>query len=488
MNDRHMLHVFAKYTLMSVGGMLANSCYILADTFFVAQGLGTQGLAALNLAIPVYNFVYGAGLLLGMGGATRYAVCKSRGDARGADEAFGYALGMAAVCSAVGMLLGAFASGRLTALLGASGDVAGMTQTYLQVMLLFSPAFIFNGVLVCFVRNDGNPRLAMLSTVIGSFSNIVLDYVFIFPLGMGMFGAIFATGLSPVLGILVLLPHWFSPRRGFHARRLHPNAGVAGTIVWLGLPAYLAQLSSGVVMITFNSIILRLEGSTGVAAYGVVANISLVAAAIYTGLGQGMQPLASRAWGRGQTAGGAPPFALGHGGCAWRFGCAVFGAVCVCPACGTGFQQRKRCGAAAHCGAGPAPVFCRRRVYGGKHRVLHLFPGGRARAARAGAFAVARLCAAGAAGLRHGGRVGHDGRVAYGACGRGRVHGAGLCAVCAQQAQAARAAKITFGREELRFPLSSARKKQGPPRRGGPCFTENRQKRPSHRPGTQPPV
>ena len=124
MNDRHMLHVFAKYTLMSVGGMLANSCYILADTFFVAQGLGTQGLAALNLAIPVYNFVYGAGLLLGMGGATRYAVCKSRGDARGADEAFGYALGMAAVCSAVGMLLGVFASGRLTALLGASGDAA----------------------------------------------------------------------------------------------------------------------------------------------------------------------------------------------------------------------------------------------------------------------------------------------------------------------------------------------------------------------------
>ena len=82
MSEGHMPRVFAKYTLMSVGGMLANSCYILADTFFVAQGLGTQGLAALNLAIPAYNFIYGAGLLLGMGGATRYAVCKSRGDAR----------------------------------------------------------------------------------------------------------------------------------------------------------------------------------------------------------------------------------------------------------------------------------------------------------------------------------------------------------------------------------------------------------------------
>ncbi len=81
MNDRHMLHVFAKYTLMSVGGMLANSCYILADTFFVAQGLGTQGLAALNLAIPVYNFVYGAGLLLGMAGP-RGMLCAKAGATR----------------------------------------------------------------------------------------------------------------------------------------------------------------------------------------------------------------------------------------------------------------------------------------------------------------------------------------------------------------------------------------------------------------------
>lgn len=299
MSEGHMPRVFAKYTLMSVGGMLANSCYILADTFFVAQGLGTQGLAALNLAIPAYNFIYGAGLLLGMGGATRYAVCKSRGDARGADEAFTHALGLAALCAAAGVLLGVFCSGHIAALLGAYGKVAAMAHTYLRVMLLFSPAFILNGVLVCFVRNDGNPRLAMMSTVIGSFSNIVLDYIFIFPCGMGIFGAVFATGLAPVLGLAVLLPHWASPRRGFHARRLRLRPAAAGGIVWLGLPALLAQLSSGVVMITFNSIILRLAGSTGVAAYGVVANLSLVAAAIYTGLGQGMQPLASRAWGEG---------------------------------------------------------------------------------------------------------------------------------------------------------------------------------------------
>ncbi|MFR3923347.1 MAG: hypothetical protein ACLTYN_16720 [Dysosmobacter welbionis] len=55
------------------------SCYILADTFFVAQGLGTAGLAALNLAIPIYNFIHGTGLMLGMGGATKYSIHQSRG-------------------------------------------------------------------------------------------------------------------------------------------------------------------------------------------------------------------------------------------------------------------------------------------------------------------------------------------------------------------------------------------------------------------------
>ena len=69
---------FFRYTALSVLGTLGVSCYILADTFFVSKGLGANGLTALNLAIPVYNFIHGTGLMLGMGGATRVCVCKSR--------------------------------------------------------------------------------------------------------------------------------------------------------------------------------------------------------------------------------------------------------------------------------------------------------------------------------------------------------------------------------------------------------------------------
>ena len=67
---------YLRYTALSVLGTLGVSCYILADTFFVSKGLGTKGLAALNLAIPVYNFIHGTGLMLGMGGATKFSVRK----------------------------------------------------------------------------------------------------------------------------------------------------------------------------------------------------------------------------------------------------------------------------------------------------------------------------------------------------------------------------------------------------------------------------
>lgn len=75
-----------------------------------------------------------------------------------------------------------------------------LTCTYLRVLLMFSPVFLFNDLMLCFVRNDGAPRRAMAATLTGCLMNIVLDYVFIFPLGMGMFGAVLATGCSPFWG------------------------------------------------------------------------------------------------------------------------------------------------------------------------------------------------------------------------------------------------------------------------------------------------
>ncbi|MDO4324820.1 MAG: MATE family efflux transporter [bacterium] len=299
MKQQSCMREFARYTILSVLGTLGVSCYILADTFFVSKGLGTNGLTALNLAIPVYNFIHGTGLMLGMGGATRFSVCKSQRKLDEINRIYTNTIYLAAVLSVVFALIGFAFSKQLALFLGADTSVLEMTNTYLRWLLIFAPAFILNDVLLCFVRNDGSPQLSMIAMLIGSFSNIVLDYLFIFPMQMGIFGAIFATGLSPIISIVMMFPHWFRKKNTFHLVKTQIRKDIIKQDVSLGFPSLLAQLSSGIVMITFNAIILKLAGNTGVAAYGVVANISLVIVAVYTGIAQGVQPLISTFYGAG---------------------------------------------------------------------------------------------------------------------------------------------------------------------------------------------
>ena len=291
---------FMKYIILNVVGMIGLSCYILADTFFIAQGLGADGLTALNLAIPVYSFINGTGLMLGMGGATKYSVFRGQGAKQYANEIFTHTLYLALVFSILFMISGIFAVNTLTRILGADEQVYDMTRIYLKVILLFSPAFIFNNVFSCFVRNDGAPGLSMLAMLIGSLSNIVFDYIFIFPMQMGILGAVLATGFAPVIGMMILLVHKLKKNHHFRLQICHVKTDMLGTIFSLGVPSLIIEVAAGIVMIIFNMLILSIAGNIGVAAYGVIANIALVVSSIYNGVAQGMQPLTSRYYGSGE--------------------------------------------------------------------------------------------------------------------------------------------------------------------------------------------
>ena len=284
---------FARYVSMNVLGMLGLSCYILADTFFVARGVGALGLAALNLALPAFSVMNSIGLMLGIGGGTRYAISGSK-------TAFTRSLRLAALAAAVLVAVGVFCPGWVARLLGAGADTVGDATVYLRVLLCFSPMFLLNNILQGFVRNDGAPRRAMTAMLVGSLSNVVLDYVFVFPCGLGMFGAALATGCAPVIGVLIQLPHL---RREGCDLRLVPapfSPARAGRICALGMPALIGELSGGTVILVFNRILLGLGGSDAVAAYGVVANLALVAVSINTGIAQGVQPLVSGLYGKGE--------------------------------------------------------------------------------------------------------------------------------------------------------------------------------------------
>lgn len=297
MKNRSVFKDFLKYVSFNIFGQMAYSCYTLADTFFISAKLGANGLTALNLAFPVFCLINGTGLMIGMGGGTKYSIQKSRGMDYKANCFFTNAIYFVIGFAVLFVLAGLFFSKKLVILLGADNTVYAITNTYLRVMLLFAPAFLTNNLLQCFVRNDGKPSLSMAAMITGSLSNVLLDYIFIFPLDMGIFGAILATGLAPVISIIVLSPYIIGRKNGFHFTKSAPYGRCLCEILSSGISPFLTEATSGVVMFLFNFIILRITGNVGVAAFGVITVISLVVITIYTGLSQGIQPIISSNYG-----------------------------------------------------------------------------------------------------------------------------------------------------------------------------------------------
>lgn len=297
---RTIFSQFLRYVSLNVLSMAGLSCYILADTYFISAGAGSDGIAALNLALPAYSLLNGLGLMVGMGGATRYSILRGEGRETEANQVFTQAAGLAALLGLVFTTAGIAFSWQIAGVLGASGRVQELASVYLRTLLMFSLLFLVNNLLVCFVRNDGRPNLSMAAMLVGCLSNVVLDYVFIFPLNMGMFGAALATCVAPAIGILISSTHFLRGKNNFRLIRCAPKGRQVRGILSLGVSSLVTEVSSGVVMLIFNQIILSLAGNVGVAAYGIIANLALIVVAIFTGVAQGIQPIVSVSFGQGQ--------------------------------------------------------------------------------------------------------------------------------------------------------------------------------------------
>ena len=303
---------FFKYVSQNIFGLLGTSCYILADTYFIAQAAGTDGVTLLNLCLPIYNLIFAFGSMIGLGAATRYAILRAQGDAR-AQRYFSNAIFSVCILAVPFMLVGIFRPDDLLRLMGGDADIVALGMNYARIFLMFTPFFMCNYVVASFVRNDGDPSLAMVATLSGSLFNVVFDYIFIFPMGLGLPGAALATAISPILSIAVCSAHFIKKSNTITFVRKAPSVRLLAQSCQLGISGFVGELSSGVTTTVFNFLLLRLAGNVAVAAYGVVANFALVATAIFNGVAQGAQPLVSQCYGKNEMAGARKLLLLGCG-------------------------------------------------------------------------------------------------------------------------------------------------------------------------------
>ena len=295
-----------RYIFPAVGGLFATYLYNVVDGIFVGQGVGTAALGAVNIGVPFITLMVAIAAMFPMGGATVAAIRMGRGDREGANQAFLTALGLTLAASLLLTAVGMAFAQQIVDLSGAeqlSAEMRAMSRDYLFYYSAFSIPMLLSTCLSVFVRNDGSPALAFWGMCAGAAANIFLDWLFIFPLQMGVIGAAVASGLGQVLSVLVLLTHFLRGRGQLRIRLFRPGRALVKKICKRGVPEAMSQLTTPVTALCYNLVLSHMVGDLGVSTFSVLSFLYSLANAILSGVAQGLQPLWGNGYGKQDTAG-----------------------------------------------------------------------------------------------------------------------------------------------------------------------------------------
>lgn len=281
------------YLLPTVIGMVTYSLYCLADVLFVSLGVGKNGLAALNISLPIFTLYSSLAILVGVGASITIGVCKGEGLYKDADKILTMALITICILGTAFTLLSAIFTKELALLLGADESILSEVISYMKPVAYGVLFYMLAGSLTVIVRGDGNPTLVMLAGIIGNVINIVLDYVFVMPMGLGTFGAGLATAIGFTISMLILLLHFILKKNTVHFTKHFFEQKLYYRMVKNGTGASLLEISTGITIFLINLALMRASGSTAVAIFSVISNISFIAKGLFGGMAQASQPLIS---------------------------------------------------------------------------------------------------------------------------------------------------------------------------------------------------
>lgn len=282
-----------KSVIPSIAMVLVTSVYSIVDGFFVSNFAGKSGFAAINLTFPVIMMIGSLGLMIGAGGAALTAKLKGEGNRNQADRVFSMLVKFGLTIGLLfGVLLALFAP-QVSLWLGADEPMMDECVTYIRLNMIGMPGFVLQCAFQSFYMAAERPQLGTLMSVVAGVTNIALDAVLVWALGMGVAGAAIATSAGCLVGGLFPVYYFLS----------HLNRGslrlVPTPVVWShvrkacsnGLSEYVGSIAMNIVTICYNLQLMRYIGEDGVSAYGVVMYIAFIFAAVFIGYNIGITPI-----------------------------------------------------------------------------------------------------------------------------------------------------------------------------------------------------
>ncbi|MDO4308641.1 MAG: MATE family efflux transporter [Eubacteriales bacterium] len=285
------------YIVPTVFGQICFFLFTIIDGIFVGRGVGETALGAVNLCLPFVMVVNAFYMLITIGSVSVAAIRLGRHDDGGADDAFMHAFGFMLILGSVLTVVSVPFPGAVAKLLGATETYYGYVSDYLFWYSIFIIPASLNTLFQAFCRTDGSPMLVMAATVVSSLMNIFLDWLFVFPLKMGVAGAAAATGISQAIAFLIVLSHFILKKGELRFRKCRFQMALIGKIILRGLPEAVSQFAMPVATISMNYVLLARVGEIGENAYSVIGYVASFSLAIFMGVSEGIQPMVGHTYG-----------------------------------------------------------------------------------------------------------------------------------------------------------------------------------------------
>lgn len=285
--------LLAKYSTPAIIAMLVNSLYNLVDTIFIGQGAGTMAIAGLTIAFPIQMLIMAVAQTVGIGSASIVSRNLGAGNQRKAEQVAGSAFSTVSILSVFMTVFGLLFLTPLLRIFGATETILPYSIEYMSVILVGSFFFSFAITANSLARSEGNAKVAMVSMILGTGLNIILDPIFIFAFNMGIRGAAVATVLAQSISFLYLIRYFMSGKSmlKIHLNDFKPDLSLVGEIFSIGSASFARTVAGSAFTIILNHSIIHYGTDLHIAIFGVANRMLMFMLMPLFGIIQGLQPI-----------------------------------------------------------------------------------------------------------------------------------------------------------------------------------------------------
>ena len=283
MAEKPIKSLLWKMGLPMIVSMVLQALYNVVDSIFVANIKGSGALAneALTYAFPIQILIIAIGVGTGVGVNALLSKSLGEKDKEKANKIAGNGIFLTFAIYAVFLLFGLFFSYRFISLFSKDKEIIKTGGTYLQICSSLSLGAIGFAIYERFLQATGKTIHSTIAQIAGAVINIVFDYVFIFPLKMGVAGAAWATvfGQFVSLGVAIVLHYVKNNEINGNPKYIKPNKEIIKGIYSIGISAAVMQALLSVMMAGMNAILSSADADTVVlvGSFGIYYKIQQIA-------------------------------------------------------------------------------------------------------------------------------------------------------------------------------------------------------------------